>query len=229
MKLPIYVYKYIVLLFTFLIAVCEIGAAFPQVDIQLKEFFVDSTTVGKKGMNKLQLSRYSMADSNYVVIQFFSKRQNKWELRNEFDFSKDDIIACDTKIIDFNNDGLKDMTYISAVAARSANEVRRLFIYNRIYDSLIYIKNSEDYPNMQYNKTLNCIDAMLFHGSSTNVFLRLHNDELREFATINADNELVVSEYDKDGNETVIYRKKRNKAFYVRYKNYKPLTPYDQR
>ncbi len=56
-------------------------------------------------------------------------------------------MANGSQLEDFNNDGIKDMTYVSAVAARGANEVRRLFIYDKKRDELVYIKNSEDYPN----------------------------------------------------------------------------------
>ena len=64
-------------------------------------------------------------------------------------------------ISDFNNDNFKDITFISGSAARGANEVRRLFIYDNQNRELISIVNSQNYPNMQYNKELNCIDAFI--------------------------------------------------------------------
>lgn len=194
---------------------------------QLEEFFVDSINVGRKSHNKIEVSKYRTTDSSYVVIRFFSKQNNIWDLKNEFHFEKDDITGCDTKLSDFNNDGLNDMTYISNVAARGANEVRRLFIYDKSKDKLIYMKNSEDYPNMLYNKELNCIDAFLVYGGCSTVFLKINGDSLREFASVELMDGLTVKTYDKNGTETIILQDTTNKAGYIRYKNFKPLKEYD--
>jgi hypothetical protein len=195
--------------------------------IQPEEFFVDSLNIGRKRFNKIEVSKYRNHDSNYVIIKFFSKQNRKWNLRNKFQFEKDGVTGCDTKLSDFNNDGLKDMTYISAVAARGANEVRRLFIYDKIKDKLIFIKNSEDYPNMLYDKELNCIDAFLVYGGCSTVFLRIQDDNLKEFASVQLFDGLTVTEYDKYGKEKILLRDTTNKALYVRYKNYKPLKEND--
>ena len=75
-------------------------------------------------------------------MAFYTKQKNKWSLRNDFKLWKDGVVGCDTKLADFNNDGLNDMTYISAVAARGANEVRRLFIYDELKDKLVYLNSA---------------------------------------------------------------------------------------
>lgn len=200
----------------------------PQKDtVELEEYFADSTNVGRKSLNKIEVSKYRIADSNYVIIRFFSKKTNTWNLKNEFYFEKDDITGCDTKLSDFNNDGLNDMTYISNIAARGANEVRRLFIYDKSLDKVIYMKNSEDYPNMLYNKELNCIDAFLVYGGCSTVFLKINGDSLREFASVELMDGLTVRAYDKYGKETIILQDTTNKAGYIRYKNFKPLKEYD--
>ena len=151
----------------------------------IKEFFTDSLNIGRRSFNKIELSRYrTAADSNYVVIKFYSKQGGSWKLRNEFHFEKDGVADCDTKLSDFNNDGLDDMTYVSAIAARGANEVRRLFIYDKNKDRLVLMKNSEQYPNMLYNRELNCIDAFLVYGGCSTVFLKINADSLKEFANV---------------------------------------------
>lgn len=195
---------------------------------KLEEFYVDSVSIGRKKFNKIELSKYRNADSCWVSIKFYSRSIGKrWTLRQTFGFEKDDIRDCDMKLSDFNNDGCKDMTYISAVAARSANEVRRLFIYDKIKDRLVYMKNSEDYPNMLYNKTLNCIDAFLVYGGSSTVFLRIKGDSLVEFASVELDNDLRVYETDKKGVRKLIREDTATKMYFVRFKNYKPLKPSD--
>lgn len=194
---------------------------------QLEEFFVDSLNIGKKSRNKIEVSKYRNADSVYVIIKFFSKRKNRWSLKNEFYFEKDGVMGCDTKLTDFNNDGLNDMTYISNIAARGANEVRRLFIYDNKSDKLIYMKNSENYPNMRYNKELNCIDAFLVYGGCSTVFLKIKGDRLVEFASVELSDGLTVRTYDQNGKETIILQDTTNKAGYIRYKNYRPLKEYE--
>jgi len=195
---------------------------------ELEEFFVDSLNIGRKKYNKIELSRYRTPDSSWVSIKFYSKLSgNRWVLTQNFEFEKDDIVGCDMKLSDFNNDGHKDMTYISNTAARGANEVRRLFIYDKDKDKLVYMKNSEDYPNMLYNKTLKCIDAFLVYGGSSTVFLRIKGDSLVEFAGVAADNDLTVYEVDSKGNRKIIKKEKDTKLHYIRFKNYKPLIPSD--
>ena len=192
---------------------------------ELIEFFVDSLGIGIKKHNKIELAWYSTPDTGYINIKFYSRTSNKkWILKQTFEFSKEDIRGCNTKLSDFNNDGFKDLTYISATAARGANEVRRLFIYDKTKDQLLYIKNSEEYPNMLYNKTLDCIDAFLVYGGSSTVFLRIKGDSLVEFASLELDNDLRVYEIDKSGRRKMIREQKNTAMYYVRFSNYKPLT-----
>jgi hypothetical protein len=195
---------------------------------EIEEFFADSINIGKKSFNKVEISKYKSIDSIYVIIKFYSKQNNKWILKNNFHFVKDGITSCDPNITDFNNDGLNDITYKSAVAARGANEVRKLFIYDKTKDTFIYLKNSEDYPNMLFNKELNCIDAFLVHGSCSTTFLKIKGDSLKEFASVHLGNNLTIYEYNKKGEEIMIRQDTTNELEYIRFKNYNPLKEYDQ-
>jgi hypothetical protein len=193
-----------------------------------REFFSDSLTIGQKSNSKVELSYYHSEDSNYVVIQFYSLSSQGWALKNNFQFDKDGPSGCDPHISDFNNDGFNDFTYISMNAARGANEVRQLFIYDHKGNQLICMKNSNEFPNMLYNKHLNCIDAFLVYGGCSTVFLRIQGDSLAPFASVDLFGGLTISEYDKNGNETIIGQDSTNKAGYIRYKNYRPLEVSDE-
>lgn len=216
--------------------VAAMGSTHPSVEdpshpadsIKRSEFFADSLRIGKRGHNKIELSGYSNSDTSYVIIKFFSKQKDQWALKNEYQYEKTGLVGCDPKLSDFNNDGLNDLTYISAEAARGANEVRRLFIYDKARDRLISMKNAEDYPNMQYNKELNCIDAFLIYGGCSTVFLHIKGDSLKPFASVELVDGLTVTTYDKQGNEKIIFQDSTNKAGYVRFKNYKPLKEYEE-
>ncbi len=195
--------------------------------IQLEEIFIDSTTIGKKKLNKVEVFKYRTTDSNYVEIKFYVIHGKNWKPNQKIHFLKDGITGCDIKLSDFNNDGLNDMTIVSAVAARGANEIRRLFIYDKVMDRLIEIKNAENYPNMLYNRELNCIDAFLVYGGSSTVFLKINGDSLKKFASVEAMDGIIVREFYKDGTEKIIFQDAINKASYIRFKNYKPLKEYN--
>lgn len=115
---------------------------------------------------------------------------------------------------------------MSAIAARGANEVRRLFICDKATDTLVEIKNAESYPNMLYNKELNCVDAFLVYGGSSTVFLKIHGDSLKEIARVDAMDGITVREIDKKGTEKIIFQDTSSKVGYNRFKTYKPLKEY---
>lgn len=195
---------------------------------QPDEFFIDSLNVGRKSNNKIDLSLFRLDDSVYVHINFYSRQNKNWVLKNHYEFGKDGITGLDPQLSDFNNDGLNDMTYVSTVAARSANEVRRLFIYDKDKDQLTLIQNSDDYPNLLYNKDLNCIDAFLVFGGCMTVFLKINGDSLKQFASVELSNGLYVKTYNELGKEKLIFRNKKYKGEYERFKNYKPLKKYQE-
>ena len=99
----------------------------------------------------------------------------------------------------------------------------RLLIYNKERDELVHIRNSEDYPNLEYNKQLDCVDAWLFHGASTTVFLRIEGDMLRRFTSVDTGAERLVKVFDKDGKERVLSRRKmKEDDIYMRYSSFDP-------
>lgn len=196
---------------------------------EIIETFVDSLNIGEKGKNKVELIKHRVFEDTYVIVKFYRKATvpNRWYNANTY------IVQCNAmqgllpNITDFNNDNFNDITFISAQAARGANEVRRLFVYDDYERALISIVNSEDYPNMLYNKELNCIDAFLFHGGTSTVFARIKGDSLKEFASVHNDSHRTVYEVDKFGKDKLLRRDKINpEDVYIRYINYKPLKAY---
>ena len=194
------------------------------------EYFVDSVSIGQREKNKIEITNYQVNDSNFVIINIYSLLENKhWKLKQTFNFGKDGLTGCDPLISDFNNDNFNDFTYVSTRAARMSNEVRTLFIYNGLKDELILIKNSEDYPNMLYNKELDCIDAFLIHGGTSTIFIKIIGDSLSEFASVHNSDFRVVYKTDNLGNRTLIKKKKLNsRGIWIRYKSYDPLKAYEE-
>ena len=184
---------------------------------ELVESFSDDTKIGVSGKNKIEIFNFKKAEGNVVQIKFYSLAENnEWKLKQNFEYEKDELTGCDPKISDFNNDGFKDVTYVSDVAARGANELRRLFIYDEKKDELIPIKNSEDYPSMLYNKKLNCVDAFLIHGTSTTVFLKIEGDMLKEFASVGNDGSVrTIYSIGKDGKKKFYEKTKSPKTTFT--------------
>lgn len=195
-------------------------------DSILQEYFVDSTEIGVKGKNKIELFQYRN-DSVYAVINFYSKEDSLWEIKNTFTFLKDGITSLETSVSDYTGNGFKDATFKSSIAGRGANEIRTLLIYNTKEDNLTHIKNSDIYANLQYNKDLKCIDAFNVYGGSMSYFLNIVGDSLKPFASVELYEGLTISEYDKNGKETVIHSDTSIKHSYGRYKSYNPLIEYE--
>jgi hypothetical protein len=195
--------------------------------------FVDSLNIGEKGKCKVELIKHRVYDDIYVIVKFYIKGRNTikdpetWMIQNNYSYETTALMGFEANISDFTYDGFNDITFISGTAARGANEIRRLFIFDQQKQELTSIDNSQDYPNMLYNKELDCIDAFLVYGGCSTVFLNIDGDSLKEFASVELNDGLAVSTYDRNGKEKIIMTDKTNKAGYVRYKNFKPLKVYD--
>lgn len=191
------------------------------------EYFTDDKRIGRRKKNKLEMRCFNRGEERFAEIKFYIRSEyGSWIETQSFKFDKDGVTGCNPIVEDFNNDGLNDFSYESKAAARMSNEVRKLFIYDKKLDELVYIKNSEDYPNLAYNKKLNCLDAFLVYGATSTVFLHIEGDVLREFASVSTGEDLVASITDKAGEKRVISRKKMNPdnfgEIYRRFETYNP-------
>jgi hypothetical protein len=155
------------------------------------------------------------------------KRQDRWVLSQELRTSVTTNGSCDPEYGDFNHDGYNDLTMVSATAARGANVVMKLFIFDDERVELVEMKNSQNYPNLRYNRELDCIDAFLVYGGSSTCFLRIRGDSLFEFASVDCFDGLTVKEYGINGQERVLLSDTFFKEVYVRFSNYKPLKRYE--
>ena len=196
---------------------------------EIIETFVDSLNIGKKGETKIELIKHRVFDEFYVIVKFYTKGPKYWYRQNTYLYECTALQSFAPSISDFNNDKFNDITFISATAARGANEVRRLFIYDDNEKQLISIVNSEEFPNMRYNNELDCIDAFLVHGTSTTIFAKIKKDSLISFANVYNDIDFqTVTIQDKNGKEKVI-KKVKSKGADIRFKNFNPLKEYREK
>lgn len=199
------------------------GSTSVSIDHYLSEEFVDSLKIGRSGLNSVLLQQVRTTDSVYVRLVFRSKEKGAWVDRNNSTWLKDGLSGLQAELADFNNDGYKDVTFVSATAARGANEVRRLFTYDPLSDQLRFITNSMNYPNLRYNPQLRCIDGFRVYGGSSTDFLRLQGDSLFMFATVDLDEGVEVTTFDNDPAGRVIHRDTTYEGGYIRFGNYSPL------
>ena len=61
-------------------------------EIVLRESFVDSTNIGVKGKNKIELNSYNNMDSTYVEIKFSVKENNHWLQKQKIVLPKDGVV-----------------------------------------------------------------------------------------------------------------------------------------
>ena len=192
----------------------------------IEERIIDSTNIGDKNKFKIDIQqiRYS-GDSVFIEYKLFEKKNEVWILKQLFRMQKDGITSLGLNILDFDNDGLNDVAIRSAVAARGANEIKTLFIFNKNKGESVLIRNSSHFPNLLYNKELDCLDAWLVYGGSSTVFLKIEIDSLREFAGVDLfDGLRTIYEIDKNGKRIILKKEKINEQdIYIRYKNYNPL------
>ncbi|HMS40054.1 MAG TPA: hypothetical protein PKE69_07515 [Pyrinomonadaceae bacterium] len=193
------------------------------------EIFTDENKIGKRQANRIEIYTYKKAEKFFVKTKFYSKSQSQWIQKNEVDVERFGELSLRTEIKDFNGDGFNDVTFVSSVAARGANEIRDLFIYNPQKDELIHIKNSSDYPNLGYNPLLKCLDSWIFTGSTMTVFLRLKDDKLIEFASVeDGMTERFIYVNDRNGDKQLLRREKRKDDGFDRYINFNPVRIYKE-
>jgi hypothetical protein len=193
-------------------------------DFSTTEIVIDSLNIAKKGAYKIILKRTQGNEGVFAEFDFFKKDKSIWSLIQNFRIEKDGITNFDTEFKDFNNDGYNDLTFKSSVAARGANELRSLFLFDKEKERLIHIKNSNSYPNLKYNAELDCIDAWLIYGGSTTLFLKIESDTLREFAGVSSLDTREVFTINENGERKILSQELiKDSVVYRRYSNYNPL------
>lgn len=152
--------------------------------IDTLEVFKDSINFGKRNDNKIEIYKIGNQDSTFVKVHLYELHNTDWKLKDSLILNAVRVNDLETEIKDFNNDGFKDIVFTSGMAARGGNIVQTLILYSAENQSLNWIKNSENFPNLLYNEKLNCIDALILTGGQTTYFLKIENDSLKEFASV---------------------------------------------
>ena len=165
--------------------------------------FVDSINFGIKGQSKIiltkqftEVGRHHLETENHIIIKLFHKKMGRWTptdsaiIKSEAEYDLNPIIS------DYNKDGYNDIVFTSGEAARGANNIQTMVLFNASTHTLTWIKNSEQFANLSYNPALDCVIAWLFHGGVSTAFLHIEHDSLVQFALVEKyDTEINAYEY----------------------------------
>lgn len=172
---------------------------------QNTEFFSDSKTVIKPGKYKINVTQKSSKSESVVVFNLFQKSGNKWSIIQSGSYRKQtDFPLFVTTNEDLNNDGYNDLKISYAQAARGANEIEKLFIFNPKTQKLTEILNSQEYPNLHYSARRNCITSYMFYGGNATYFLHIKQNRLESFGKVEFSNDSIYSYKIKNKKEILL-------------------------
>lgn len=188
------------------------------------EHFSDSTNFGKKTKNRIDIYKIGTNLNTFIKIYLFKKNENNWTLNDSLIIEGDIINNLNAEISDFNNDKLNDIIFTSGTAARGGNNIQTLILYSEESDKFKWIKNTENFPNLKYNKKLDCIDAFIMTGGQTTSFLKITNDSLKEFANVDQrDGRIIVEILDNNGKWQETENIEEKFSGFDRFINFNPL------
>ena len=193
--------------------------------IDTSETFTDSSHIGLKEQTMIKLLRVNYSDSSKIYLKFFRKNHEKWNLSDEKSVITTSIMKMNPIFKDFNNDGFNDIIIETATSGRGGNEIQTLYLFQPKTFQLKWIKNSEDFPNLEYNSELNCVNSWVLTGGVTTFFLKIKKDSLIEFAEVDQrDGRIIVSSINKNGQKKEIQNIE-DKGFsdFAKFRNYIPL------
>lgn len=176
---------------------------------------------------KTKIEIYKTLENDTIcraTINLYRKQNMIWKLISSFEYDQSVYQYVDAQIIDFNNDGFGDFIYRTGTGARGGNSIMNLFVYNPKNKNMVYIKNSNEFPNLSYNPETQSICSFILTGCNETVFLELEKDSLKRRAAINECNDITVYEYDKTGKERIIFYDSTNEyGPFANFINYKPI------
>ncbi len=155
--------------------------------------FSDSKTVIKNNQYKLDVVQKNLNEDALVSFSLFKKVNKKWIKLQDYRFKKQNFFLSVDTSEDLNNDGYKDIKISFAQAARGANEINRLFVFDPKSQKLIDMENSADYPNLHYNAKRDCVTSDIFYGGSATYFLKIMKNKLAPFGKVEFYNDSISS------------------------------------
>ena len=195
---------------------------------QKVENFFDSKNVIQPNKYRINIVQTNFKNESVVNFTLFYKLKNKWVQMQTGKFTKPpEVVLNVITNEDLNNDGFNDVKISFDQGARGANSIDKLFLYNPAKRKLIEIINSQDFPNLNYNEKINCINSLAYYGGTATTFLKLTKNKLVEFAQVTLEQDTLRSYKVINGKEKLLIKRK-----YITndgapfFSNYDPIDEY---
>jgi hypothetical protein len=187
--------------------------------------FWDSTSIGKSQLFKVRIEDYTIGENEHFInLQLFKKNLGTWELTQELEIEALNLMDMSPEFSDFNNDKFNDLTVISGTANRGSNEIRTLFLFDPKNEKFVHVKNSSDYPNLEYNSETKSITGWRFYAGCATDFLELHGDSLIHIATVeDEDGTWTSTLFNQDGTYKRIEVLTGQTVGFTRFSNFDPI------
>mgnify|MGYP000353799994 CR=1 FL=1 len=143
--------------------------------------FADSTTIGIPGKYKMVIEK--MLETFHYEFWLYKREGSGWTEIQHVEDRTDEAYMFDPLVKDYNGEGFKDLSFHHMTAARGGNELRIIFLFDPKKKQLVWLKNSEKYPNLSYQKELKMLNGWALHAGSTTLFLEIQGDSVVKKAT----------------------------------------------
>ena len=169
-------------------------------------------------------------DEHIAKVVIYQRGNGLWTKEQFLEIKSDCYFKFRVKVGDYNNDGYNDITLVTGQAARDANELRTLLLFNKKMETFIPIRNSQDYPNLTYNSKRNCVEAWSFSAGVTTTFLEIQGDSIIKLASVDYTGGVrEVNKFDKIGSSILLSRDSIKEVDdFPRYCNYDPVEVYSE-
>ena len=170
--------------------------------------FSDSQTFVKAGRYKINVVQKNSAEFSTVYFMMYKKSKSSWIKIQEGNFRKESSfpLTVDTSE-DLNNDGYGDLKISFAQAVRGSNSIEKVLMFDPRKQQLVEILNSQEYPNLHYNQSRNCLSSYAFYGGTSTYFLKIKKNMLEEFGRVDYSNDTVQSFRIINGKEILLQKR----------------------
>ncbi len=185
--------------------------------------FIDSTSIGVPGKYKMVIEK--IVETFQYEFWLYKRKGNGWKEIQHVKDRTEEAHMFDPIVKDYNGDGFKDLSFHHMTAARGGNDLRIIFLFDPKKKQLVWLKNSENYPNLSYQKELKMLNGWALHAGSTTLFLEIQGDSVVKKATCEWYDSTIYINISKNGKwiEKEIDTTYKD-PYMLRFSNFDPIT-----
>lgn len=158
-----------------------------ELDGKVRDVYVDSLIQPNDLKLNIYLTRYhedSVEEGKLVHLEVFADVMGETLIQEFWLDSRGTAGMYYPLVYDYNNDGFYDYSFKSVTAARGANEIRRVFLFKPELNKFVELSNAQKYPNLTYNKSMQCLSGYAVYAGTMQSFLHIKHDSLVRFLDV---------------------------------------------